>query len=180
MQLTQLGDQQPMMAKTADKEFAKSNLKELTRDYSPVRTPGQGKSSEITAEKNAAPSQWGRRLARFVGKKFGVQMVENHAKNEGSFRGKDICIKCAKSPMPPVSVLIEMLDRIDQLWAVYVQFDGSAQIWAIDAKKVREIGYFTHGEKVQKRVEIYLRHIMPEGTLVGTLTASEVESCRIP
>jgi len=145
-----------------------------------TRIPGRGKSSEITAEKNAAPSQWGRRLARLVGEKFGVQMVDNHAKNEGSIGDKDICIKCAKSPMPPVSVLIEMLGRVDEVWAVYVLLDGSAQVWAVDAKKVREMGYFTHGEKVQKRVEIYLRHIIPVGTLVGTLSESEVESCHIP
>lgn len=148
--------------------------------YSALRIPGRGKSQEIEAEKNAAPSQWGRRLARLVGEKFGVQMVENHAKNEGSIKGKDICIKCAKSPMPPVSVLVEMLDRVDQLWAVYVIYDGTAEVWAIDTKKVRELGYFTHGEKVQKRVEIYLRRIVPVGTLVGKLSAREVESCRIP
>lgn len=149
-------------------------------NHSPSRLPGQGRSHDIAVEKNAAPSQWGRRLARLVGEKFGVHMVENHAKNEGTYKGKDICIKCAKSPMPPVSILIEMLDRIDQLWAVYVMFDGTAEVWAVDAKKVRELGYFTHGEKVQKRVEIYLRRIKPVGKLVGTLTAAEVESCRIP
>jgi hypothetical protein len=145
-----------------------------------ARLPGRGNSQQIAAEKNAAPSQWGRRLARLVGEKFGVQMVENHAKNEGTYKRKDICIKCAKSPMPPVSVLVDMLDRVDQLWAVYVMFDGTAQVWAIDTKQVRDLGYFTHGEKVQKRVEIYLRRITPVGTLIGTLTKAEVESCRIP
>lgn len=148
--------------------------------HSPSRLPGQGRSHDIAVEKNAAPSQWGRRLARLVGEKFGVQMVENHAKNEGIYKGKDICIKCAKSPMPPVSVLIEMLDRVDQLWAVYVMSDGTAEVWSLDAKQVRELGYFTHGEKVQKRVEIYLRRIKPVGKLIGTLTEEEVESCRIP
>jgi len=148
--------------------------------YAPARIPGRGSNSEINAEKNAAPSQWGRRLARLVGEKFGVSMVENHAKNEGTFKGKDICIKCAKSPMPPISVLIEMLDRVDEVWAVYVLQDNTAQIWSIDVKKVRELGYFTHGEKVQKRVEIYLRHIMPAGKMIGTLTEREVEYCRIP
>ena len=175
------------MAKIAERKSAKFHpakavsapASKSSSSHSPARLPGRG-NNEIAVEKNAAPSQWGRRLARLVGEKFGVQMVENHAKNEGTFAGKDICIKCAKSPMPPVSVLVEMLDRVDQLWAVYVLMDGSAQIWAIDVKKVRQLGYFTHGEKVQKRVEIYLRRITPVGTLVGTLSQSEVESCRIP
>ena len=175
-----------MTAKPAEKQFSKMNPPKRARasastsSYAPARIPGQGKGNEIAVEKNAAPSQWGRRLARLVGEKFGVQMVENHAKNEGTYKGKDICIKCAKSTMPPVSVLIEMLDRVDQLWAVYVLQDGTAQVWSVDVKKVRQLGYFTHGEKVQKRVEIYLRHITPVGTLIGTLTHGEVESCRIP
>jgi hypothetical protein len=135
-----------------------------------ARVPGQGKNQENAVEKNSAPSQWGRRLARLVGEKFGVDMVENHAKNEGTYRRKDICIKCAKSPMPPVSVLVDMLDRVDQLWAVYVMFDGTAQVWAVDAGRVREQGYFTHGKNVQKRVEIYLRRITPIGSLICTLT----------
>src|SRR5690606_29824033 len=59
-----------------------------SKGYSAARMPGRGKSQEIEAEKNAAPSQWGRRLARLVGEKFGVHMVENHAKNEGTFKGK--------------------------------------------------------------------------------------------
>lgn len=166
--------------KTHSKKIMRNDISKPVPTRSYARVPGQGKNSEISAEKNAAPSQWGRRLARLVGEKFGVQMVENHAKNEGTFQGKDICIKCAKSHMPPVSVLVEMLDRIDQLWAVYLLNDNTAQIWAIDARQVRKLGYFTHGEKVQKRVEIYLRHIVPVGTLVGTLTEAEVESCRIP
>ena len=158
---------------------AKNTHAALTDISSAARIPGKG-SAGRNVEKNSAPSQWGRRLARLVGEKYGVQMVENHAKNEGTFAGKDICIKCAKSPMPPISVLVDMLDRIDQVWAVYVMQDQTAQIWSIDAKKVRELGYFTHGEKVQKRVEICLRHITPVGQLVGKLTRREVEACRIP
>jgi hypothetical protein len=131
-------------------------------------------------EKNVAPSQWGRRLARLVGAKFNVQMSLNQSKNEGTWRRKDIVIKCAKSTMPPVSVLVDMLERIDQLWAVYVMPDGAAEIWAVDADKVRLYGYFTHGPNVAKRVEIHRRKIIPIGKLIGTVSADEVESCRIP
>ena len=107
-------------------------------------------------------------------------MSENFSKNEGVYRGKDIVIKCAKSTMPPVSVLVDMLDRIDLLWAVYIMDDNTAEVWAVDAKVVREIGYFTHGPNVQRRVELYLRKIIPAGKLVGTLTSDEVDSCHIP
>jgi hypothetical protein len=131
-------------------------------------------------EPNQAPSQWGRRLARLVGEKFGVKMSENYAKNEGVFKKKDIVIKCAKSIAPPIFVLTDMLDRIDEVWAVYVQEDDTAQVWSITVKQVREHAYFTHGPNVQSRAEIYLRQIQPIGKLIGALTVEEVDSCRIP
>jgi hypothetical protein len=143
------------------------------------RVPGTSNNRK-NEEKNAAPSQWGRRMARLVGEKFGVNMVENHARNEGTYRNKDVVIKCAKSLMPPVSVLVEVLDRVDELWAVYIFPEGHAEVWAITASQVRKHAYFTHGPNVQKRAEIYLRHIMPLGKKVGELTVEEVESCRVP
>lgn len=135
---------------------------------------------KIYIEKNAAPSQWGRRLARLVGAKFGVEMVENQSKNEGNWRGKDIVIKCAKSPMPPVSVLVEMLDRLDFLWAVFIMPEGHADVWSVSVKALKDNGYFTSGEKVQKRVELHLKKAQALGTKVGTLDADDVDSCRIP
>ena len=158
---------------------AKKNGK-ATREYSAPRAPGVGKGKRIEVEKNVAPSQWGRRLARLVGEKFGVQMVDNHAKNEGSHKGRDIVIKCAKSLMPPVSVLIDVLERIDDLWAVYLMPDGSAEVWSVSNKQVRDFSYFTHGANVQKRAEIYYRRIIPIGKKIGVMTEREVESCRIP
>lgn len=135
---------------------------------------------KIFQEKNSAPSQWGRRMARLVGAKFDVDMDKNHSKNEGSIDGKEIVIKCAKSPMPPVSVLMTMLDRLDYLWAVFVMYEGYAEIWQIPIKKLKKKGYFTSGKKVQKRVEINLKKSRKLGTKIGTLTEEEVESCRIP
>jgi hypothetical protein len=135
---------------------------------------------KVYVEKNVAPSQWGRRLARLVGAKFGVEMVANQSKNEGSWRGKDIVIKCAKSPMPPVSVLVEMLDRLDYLWAVFIMFEGHADVWSIPVKALKDNGYFTSGEKVQKRVELHLKKAEALGSKIGILTPEEVESCRIP
>lgn len=135
---------------------------------------------KVYIEKNAAPSQWGRRLARLVGAKFGVEMVENQSKNEGSWRGRDIVIKCAKSPMPPVSVLVEMLDRLDFLWAVFIMPEGHADVWSVSAKALKDNGYFTSGEKVQKRVELHLKKAESLGTKIGSLNAEDVDSCRIP
>jgi len=146
-----------------------------------ARAPEQSEPvTKEAPERNTAPSQWGRRMARLVGEKFGVAMSDNWSKNVGTYQGKEIVIKCAKSPMPPVSVLIDMVDRIDQLWAVYIMLDGHAEVWIADMDKVRQAGYFTRGPNVQKRVEISLRKIVRIGTLLGTLSEEEVDSCQIP
>jgi hypothetical protein len=155
-----------------------SAARAATYRSSGTRRPGRGNTGQD--EPNAAPSQWGRRLARLAGARFGVEMVDNHARNEGTIGERNIVIKCAKSLMPPVSVLTEMMERLDQLWAVYLMPAGHAEVWAVDIEKVRERGYFTRGLKTQKRVEIYLKTIREIGEKVGELTEAEVESCHIP
>lgn len=127
-----------------------------------------------------APSQWGRRLARLVGEKYGVTMSENRSKNEGVYRRRNIIIKCAKSPMPPVSVLTGTLERIDQLWAVYIMPEGGAEIWVVEVSRVREHGYFTRSRTVPQRVELFRRKIVLIGRLKGVLEREEVESCCVP
>ncbi|HVF11258.1 MAG TPA: hypothetical protein VNA16_10665 [Abditibacteriaceae bacterium] len=143
------------------------------KTVSPTASPG-------SVEKNAAPSQWARRLARLVGEKFGVVMSENHSKNEGTYRHRNVVIKCAKSPMPPVSVLVSTLERIDQLWAVYIMPEGNAEVWVVDAAQVREHGYFTRSRTAPERVELFRRKIMVIGKLMGTVEREEVEACYVP
>lgn len=107
-------------------------------------------------------------------------MAGNRSCNEGELRGRAIAIKCAKSPMPPVTVLIDMLDRVDTLWAVYLTLDDGAEVWAIEMADVKRHGYYTRGPRVQKRVELYRRKAIRIGRLVGTLTPDEVAVCDIP
>jgi len=132
------------------------------------------------APHNVAPSQWGRRLARLVGAKYGVQMSQNWSKNEGVIGGKTVVIKCAKSTVPPVTVLISMLERLDDLWAVYLMPDGGAELWVVPIDAVRQYGYWTHGANVRHRIELSRRKVVRLGYLKGMLLPHEVESCDIP
>lgn len=132
------------------------------------------------SDRNIAPTQWGRRLARLVGQKFNVAMCDNYSKNEGRLRGRDLVIKCAKSQTPPISVLTEMLGRLDDVWAVFLVPDGSAEVWVISAAAMRGNGYQTHGPNVPRRVELGYRKISALGKMVGTLEVEEVDSCHIP
>lgn len=131
-------------------------------------------------ERNSAPTQWGRRLARRIGDKFGVKMVDNHAKNIGVYRGKKIIIKCAKSITPPVSILESNLERTDELWAVYLMPEGHADIYAINIADVRRIGYKTRGLGADCRLELTLKKVRLSGQFIGTLGEADVEACHIP
>jgi hypothetical protein len=134
-------------------------------------------------EVNTAPSQWSRRLARAVGARFGAQMVLNQARNEGQWQGLEIAIKCAKSVAPPISVLVSMLDRLDEVWAVFVLPSGAAEVWRVPIARLRRHGYFTRpgrSDKASARVEIRRRKVMQCGTLLGVLDPEEVHACRIP
>lgn len=158
----------------------KSRPKLKRRNINRIDAPRRPSSYLADDEKNQAPSQWGRRLARVVGQKFGVKMSSNFARNEGTHGRKDIVIKCAKSTSPPIFVLTDTLDRVDEVWGVFLTDDDSAEIWSISARQVREFAYFTSGPNVQSRAEINYRKVRPIGKLVGHLTAAEVEDCRIP
>ncbi len=146
---------------------------------SPARTPGQAPRPEA----NSAPSQWGRRLARAVGARFGVAMVSNRARNEGEWQGREVAIKCAKSTAPPISVLVSSLDRLDEVWAVFVMPEGHAEVWQLSIAHLRRHGHFTRpgqSGKAPARVEIRRRKVIQTGQLIGQLDASDVEACHIP
>ncbi len=107
-------------------------------------------------------------------------MSSNHANNRGEFASKSVVIKCAKSTTPPVSVLVSMLNDLDELWAVFIVPSGRAEVWVVPIAQLEKRGYHTRGPKVQKRIEITRRRILNCGELLGTLEANEVEACRIP
>ncbi len=158
----------------------KSRPKTSSRIFKSVTAPSRQSLYKSDDEKNQAPSQWGRRLARIVGDKFGVKMSSNFARNEGTFGKKDIVIKCAKSTSPPIFVLTDTLDRVDEVWGVFLTAEDEAEVWSITSRQVREFAYFTTGPNVQSRAEINYRKVKPLGKLVGLLTADEVAACRIP
>ncbi len=110
-------------------------------------------------------------------------MVPNQSRNEGQWQGREVAIKCAKSTAPPVSVLVSMLDRLDEVWAVFVLPSGEAEVWRLSIAHLRRHGHFTRAGRSGKapaRVEIRRRKVMQSGTLLGMLEADSVLACRIP
>jgi hypothetical protein len=163
--------------KTAPMPVHKSTTKPAVSARSKKATPRVRRPDD---EVNRAPGSWGRRLARLVGTNFGVQMVADRSKNEGT-RGKTcVVIKCAKSPVPPIFISAEMLQRVDEVWGVFVTYGDGAQIWSCPAEFVRRNAYFTRNPKIMPRAEITLRTMKRGGTLIGTVSQAEIESCNIP
>ncbi len=110
-------------------------------------------------------------------------MVANQARNEGAWQGREVAIKCAKSTSPPISVLVSMLDRLDEVWAVFVLPSGEAEVWRLSIVHLRRHGHFTRAGRSGKappRVEIRRRKVVQSGVLLGLLEAEEVEACHIP
>jgi hypothetical protein len=111
-------------------------------------------------------------------------MVSNHARNEGSWQGLEIVIKCAKSTSPPISVLLSMLDRLDEVWAVFVLPSGEAEVWRLPISRLRRHGHFTRSGKnpikTPARVEIRRPKVARSGELLGHLEGDAVDACRIP
>ncbi|PQV64788.1 hypothetical protein B1R32_10355 [Abditibacterium utsteinense] len=148
-----------------------------------VRVSPRKKSSTLRRadeEVNLAPVAWGRRVARLVGDKFGVQMVADRSKNEGA-RGKTrVVIKCAKSRVAPIFVLTQMLSRVDEVWGIFLIHGEGAQVWSCDAAFVRRAAYFSRNAKVMPRAELRFKAMQRGGTLIGNLSEAEIESCHVP
>ncbi|RYG75540.1 hypothetical protein EON80_00380 [bacterium] len=161
--------------KTATMPVPKPKTAASTRSKKAVNT-----ARRPDDEVNRAPSAWGRRLARLVGANFGVNMVSDRSKNEGAHGKTNVVIKCAKSPVPPIFISAEMLQRVDEVWGVFVTYGEGAQIWSCPADFVRRNAYFTRNPKIMPRAEITLRTMKRGGTLIGTVTQDEIDACHIP
>ena len=132
------------------------------------------------SEVNLAPQAWGRRVARLVGEQFGVKMVSNRSKNEGERGETRVVIKCAKSQSPPIFISVEMLARVDEVWGVFLIHGQGAQIWSCSAAHVKRAAHFSRNPKTMPRAEITLKKIQLAGTLLGTLSQTEIEECHVP
>ncbi|HEX9998745.1 MAG TPA: hypothetical protein VGB45_16540 [Abditibacterium sp.] len=141
-----------------------------------VQTAARRADNEV----NLAPQAWGRRVARLVGEQFGVKMVSNRSKNEGERGDTRVVIKCAKSQSPPIFISVEMLARVDEVWGVFLIHGEGAQIWSCSAAHVKRCAHFSRNPKTMPRAEITLKKIQRAGTLLGTLSESEIEECHIP
>ena len=94
------------------------------------------------AEVNQAPTMWGRRLARLVGRRYGVKMSRNRAINEGVFGRTPIVIKCAKSYQAPIQVSANSLERVGEVWGVFLSEIDDGEVWRAPAAEFKKLAYY--------------------------------------
>lgn len=133
-----------------------------------------------TVVNSDAPTLWHRRLAQLVARKWGVQMERNRNLSEGTLDGRRIAIRCAKSKTPPISVSASVLERVHEVWGVFLTQTDAAQIYSLPVSEFKRLAYFYSPRNGQPTYTIRLKRFSSRATLVGMLGEEEVERIEIP
>ncbi len=127
-----------------------------------------------------APTQWHRRLARLVGRKWGVQMDPRGNVSEGVLDGRVIAIRCAKSKTPPITVTAATLERVHEVWGVFLTQTDAAQIYALSAAQFKRTASFYSPRNGQPHYTARLSRFARHARLIGTVPEEEVGEIGIP
>ena len=126
-----------------------------------------------------APTLWHRRLAQLVARKWGVQMERNRNLSEGTLDGRRIAIRCAKSKTPPITVSAPVLERVHEVWGVFLTQTDAAQIYSLPVSEFKRLAYFYSPRNGQPTYTIRLKRFSSRATFVGMLSEEEVEEVEI-
>lgn len=100
--------------------------------------------------------------------------------SEGTLNGRVIAIRCAKSKTPPIAVTAAALERVHEVWGVFLTQTDAAQIYSLPAPEFKRLAYFYSPRGGQPIYTIRLRRFSSRATLVGTLSEEEVGEIEIP
>ena len=132
------------------------------------------------AEVNQAPAMWGRRLARLVGRRYGVKMSRNRALNEGMFERTPIIIKCAKSYRAPIQISANSLERVGEVWGVFLSEVDDGEVWRAPAAEFKKLAYYYAPRGGAPFYSMRYSRFKRIATHAGTLPAKEVLRVEIP
>ena len=132
------------------------------------------------AEVNQAPLMWGRRLARLVGRRMGVKMSRNRAINEGTLGQMPVIIKCAKSYGAPIQVSAASLERVSEVWGVFLSPVDDGEIWRASAADFKRVAYFYAPREGTPYYSIRYSRFKRIATRAATVPADDVLRVEIP
>ncbi len=131
-------------------------------------------------EVNQGPTMWGRRLARLVGRRYGVKMSRNRAINEGTLDRTPVIIKCAKSYQAPIQVSATSLERVSEIWGVFLSEVDDGEIWRAPAAEFKKLAYFYAPREGVPYYSIRYTRFKRIATHAGTVPAKDVLRVEIP
>ena len=151
---------------------------ELTKR--PLDNPARVAARLRDAEVNQAPTMWGRRLARLVGRRYGVKMSRNRAINEGLFERTPVIIKCAKSYQAPIQVSANSLERVGEVWGVFLSEVDDGEVWRAPAAEFKKLAYYYAPRDGVPYYLMRYSRFKRIATHAGTLPAKDVLRVEIP
>jgi hypothetical protein len=119
-------------------------------------------------------------LARLIGAKWGVKMSSNRALNEGMHGRTPIVIKCAKSTGAPIQVSKATLERVGEVWGVFLSETDSAPVWRLSASEFKRVASFYSPRNGTAHYQIRYKRFTRVAELIGTVAPEEVEVVEIP
>lgn len=132
------------------------------------------------AEVNQAPLMWGRRLARLVGRRYGVKMSRNRALNEGMWERTPVIIKCAKSYGAPIQISANSLERVGEVWGVFLSEVDDAEVWHASAAEFKKLAYYYAPRDGVPYYLMRYKRFKRIATHAGTVPAKDVLRVEIP
>ena len=142
----------------------------------PVRVAARIRDAEV----NQAPLMWGRRLARLVGRRYGIKMSRNRAINEGMWERTPIIIKCAKSYQAPIQVSANSLERVGEVWGVFLSETDDGEVWRAPATEFKKLAYYYAPRDGVPYYMMRYKRFKRIATHAGTLPAKDVLRVEIP
>lgn len=131
-------------------------------------------------EVNQAPGMWGRRLARLVGRRYGVKMSRNRAINEGTLDHTPVIIKCAKSYQAPIQVSASSLERVSEVWGVFLNEVDDGEVWRAPVAEFKRFAYYYAPREGVPHYQIRYSRFKRIATRAGTVPAADVLRVEIP
>ena len=131
-------------------------------------------------EVNLAPQMWGRRLARLVGRRYGVKMSRNRAINEGMWERTPIIIKCAKSYQAPIQVSANSLERVGEVWGVFLSEVDDGEVWRAPAAEFKKLAYYYAPRDGVPYYMMRYKRFKRIATHAGTVPSKDVLRVEIP
>jgi len=126
------------------------------------------------------PQMWSRRMARLIGRKFGVKMTSHLSQTDGMHERTPIVIKCAKSYRAPIALSQKTLERVSVVWGVFLDEKDNAEIYTMSARDFRKNASFYSPRNGSPHYVIRYKRFKANSEHLKTLPNRDIDAIEIP